>query len=52
MRTVSYSAFGKASDVLELTDIEISEPTENEVVVELRFSGVNPSDVKARAGQP
>ena len=52
MRTVSYSAFGKASDVLELTDIEISEPTENEVVVELRFSGVNPSDVKARAGRP
>ena len=52
MRTVSYSAFGKASAVLELADIEMPEPTENEVVVELRFSGVNPSDVKARAGRP
>ena len=52
MLTISYSEFGRASDVLKLVDIDTPTPTENEVVVELRFSGVNPSDVKARAGRP
>ena len=52
MRTISYSEFGRAPDVLKLVDIDTPTPTENEVVVELRFSGVNPSDVKARAGRP
>ncbi|WP_209504666.1 MULTISPECIES: NADPH:quinone reductase [unclassified Ruegeria] len=50
MRAVTYSAFGDAVDVLRIQDIPPSSPGPGEVTVELSFSGVNPSDIKARAG--
>lgn len=50
MRAISYSAFGKASDVLELIEIDTPSPAPGEVLVRLHISGVNPSDAKARAG--
>ena len=50
MRIISYSALGAAADVLQLSDIEMPAPTNDEVLVELHFSGVNPSDVKSRQG--
>ncbi|WP_294612852.1 NADPH:quinone reductase [uncultured Roseovarius sp.] len=50
MRAISYSAFGKASDVLELIEIDTPSPGPGEVLVRLHVSGVNPSDAKARAG--
>jgi NADPH2:quinone reductase len=52
MRTISYSEFGAAADVLHLSTIETPAPAEGEVLVELHFSGVNPSDVKSRKGRP
>jgi NADPH2:quinone reductase len=52
LRTISYSALGDASDVLQFSEIATPSPAENEVLVELRFSGVNPSDVKSRKGRP
>ncbi|MBD3664081.1 NADPH:quinone reductase [Sulfitobacter aestuariivivens] len=50
MRAITYSVFGPARDVLELHDVALAEPQAGEVRVRLAFSGVNPSDVKARAG--
>lgn len=50
MKAISYSAFGPARDVLILNDMPAKEPATGEVRVRLHFSGVNPSDVKARAG--
>jgi NADPH2:quinone reductase len=50
MRTISYSALGAAADVLQLSELETPAPTNDEVLVELHFSGVNPSDVKSRQG--
>ncbi|MFL4468695.1 NADPH:quinone reductase [Tateyamaria armeniaca] len=50
MQSVSYTTFGPARDVLEVTNIPTPTPGPGEVLVRLAFSGVNPSDVKARAG--
>jgi len=50
MKTISYTRFGAAADVLELADVPSQPPAEGEVTVRLERSGVNPSDVKARAG--
>ena len=50
MKAVSYSSFGSPSSVLNVLDIEKPKPKANEVLVKLYFSGVNPSDAKARAG--
>lgn len=50
MQAVSYTAFGPARDVLALRQIPTPEPGPGELRVRLAFSGVNPSDVKARAG--
>jgi NADPH2:quinone reductase len=50
MKAITYTAFGPAGDVLRLQDIDIKAPGPGEVQVDMRFSGVNPSDVKARAG--
>jgi NADPH2:quinone reductase len=50
MRAITYSAFGPAEDVLHMDDIENPDPRAGEVRVRLVRSGVNPSDVKARAG--
>jgi len=50
MRAITYSHFGPAADVLTLREIETPLPGPGEVTVDLAYSGVNPSDVKARAG--
>lgn len=50
MRAVSYSATGEAKDVLVVGTLPDPEPLEGEVLVALKSSGINPSDVKTRAG--
>ncbi len=50
MKAIVYDRFGGARDVLRLEEIETPRPEAGEVTVDLLFSGVNPSDVKARAG--
>lgn len=50
MHAITYSAFGPARDVLKPVEIETPTPKAGEVLVRLACSGVNPSDVKARAG--
>ncbi|AAV93930.1 NADPH:quinone reductase [Ruegeria pomeroyi] len=50
MKAVLYRAFGAARDVLTLEEFPAPRPGPGEVLVDLAFSGVNPSDVKARAG--
>lgn len=50
MRAMLYSRFGPAADVLELATIDTPTPSAGEVLVRLAYSGVNPSDSKARAG--
>ena len=50
MRAISYSDFGTAQDVLHLQTLDEVAPQKGEVRVKLVYSGVNPSDVKSRAG--
>ncbi|WP_299561980.1 NADPH:quinone reductase [uncultured Sulfitobacter sp.] len=50
MKCITYSRFGKAADVLSLQEIDTPAPARGEVTVRLAFSGVNPSDIKSRAG--
>ncbi|WP_299666994.1 NADPH:quinone reductase [uncultured Ruegeria sp.] len=50
MKAITYSGFGHASDVLELTDIPTPDPASGEVLVRVHASGINPSDVKLRSG--
>lgn len=50
MRAITYSAFGPADQVLTLVDLPTPDPKAGEVLVRLATSGVNPSDVKMRAG--
>ncbi|MDQ2091626.1 NADPH:quinone reductase [Marimonas arenosa] len=50
MRAIAYTTFGPAADVLKLRDMPTPNPAAGEVLVRLHRSGVNPSDVKARAG--
>ena len=50
MRAVAYKSFGAAKDVLEMVELPTPTPGPGEVLVKLAYSGVNPSDVKARAG--
>lgn len=50
MRAITYSEFGEAEAVLQLTQIETPSPAAGEVLVRLKTTAVNPSDVKARAG--
>jgi len=50
MRSIVYSKFGPAKEVLELKDLPRPSPAEGEVLVEIKFSGANPSDAKSRAG--
>jgi NADPH2:quinone reductase len=50
MQAVTYRSLGAAKDVLTLEEIETPAPAAGEVLVELAFSGINPSDVKARSG--
>lgn len=50
MRAIVYDRFGPAAEVLTVTDMPTPAPAAGEVLVDLAFSGVNPSDVKARGG--
>jgi NADPH2:quinone reductase len=50
MRASYYESNGPARTVLRLADVDTPEPGRGEVRVRLRASGVNPSDVKSRAG--
>jgi len=50
MQAAYYERTGPASEVLTLGSLPDPEPGPGEVRVRLRWSGVNPSDVKSRAG--
>jgi NADPH:quinone reductase len=50
MRAITYSRFGPARDVLRVEEVACPPPGPGEITVDLHYSGVNPSDVKARAG--
>jgi NADPH2:quinone reductase len=50
MRAASYTRTGPAAEVLELGELPTPQPGPGEVRVRLAASGVNPSDVKTRAG--
>jgi len=50
MQAAWYTKNGSAQDVLQVGDLPTPEPADGEVRVKLATSGVNPSDVKSRAG--
>jgi NADPH2:quinone reductase len=50
MKAAWYNEFGSADDVLNYANIETPVPKQGEVLVRLKSSGINPSDVKKRAG--
>lgn len=50
MRAALYSRTGSAREVLSVVELPTPEPGAGEVRVQLAWSGVNPSDVKSRAG--
>jgi NADPH2:quinone reductase len=50
MKAGWYKQFGAAKDVIEIGEMDVPEVGSNEVCVRVHASGVNPSDVKKRAG--
>ncbi len=50
MKAAYYESVGPASEVMRIGERPTPEPGPGEVRVRIRASGVNPSDVKARAG--
>ncbi|WP_238366684.1 NADPH:quinone reductase [Mesobacterium pallidum] len=50
MRAITYDRFGPAAEVLTLADLPTPDPAPGEVLLRVERSGVNPSDVKVRAG--
>jgi len=50
LKIIGYEEFGPATEVLQVREIELQKPKSREVIVKLKYSGVNPSDAKARAG--
>ena len=52
MKTALYTRNGPAHSVLEMVSKPVPDPAVGEVSVKLSTSGVNPSDVKSRAGRP
>jgi NADPH2:quinone reductase len=50
MQVAFYDRTGPASEVLKLADWPDPQPGPGELRVRLRWSGINPSDVKSRAG--
>ena len=50
MRAAYYERNGTAKEVLHVGDVDTPQPGPGEVRIKLRTSGVNPSDVKNRAG--
>jgi len=50
MQAAWFERFGAASDVLQVGELDTPSPGPGEVLVRLSCSGINPSDVKKRAG--
>lgn len=50
MRAAGYETFGRAPDVLRIKEVETPVPGPGEVRVRIHASGINPYDVKFRAG--
>ena len=50
MKAAWYEQFGAPDDVLTVGELEDPKPGPGEVLVRLKASSVNPSDVKKRAG--
>ncbi len=50
MKAVWYERFGEAEEVLTVGEMATPTPASGEVLVRLAATGVNPSDVKLRAG--
>jgi NADPH2:quinone reductase len=50
MFTARYEKHGPASEVFILGDVETPNPGAGQVRVKIAFSGINPTDVKSRAG--
>ena len=50
MRAAAYTRTGPASEVLDIVELDRPDPGPGEVRVRIAWSGVNPSDVKSRAG--
>ena len=50
MQAAWYAAIGSAEEVLHVGEVDDPSPLAGEVLVEIKTSGVNPSDVKIRAG--
>lgn len=50
MKAVWYEGFGPADQVLTLGEMPTPDPSPGEVLVRIHASGINPSDVKLRAG--
>jgi NADPH2:quinone reductase len=50
MHAAWFESLGKASDTLQVGELDKPEPKAGEVLVKIATSGVNPSDVKKRAG--
>lgn len=52
MHAITYTELGRARDVLKFRKLATLQPQPGELRVALRYSGVNPSDTKSRAGRP
>lgn len=52
MKAAYYRKNGPAREVLEIGDQPVPEAGPGQVLIRMRASGVNPSDVKTRQGQP
>ena len=50
MKAIWYEGFGPADQVLTYGDMPTPDPAPGEVLVRIHASGINPSDVKLRAG--
>ena len=50
MKAVWYTKTGKAADVLKVGELDDPVLVAGEVLVKIKASGINPSDVKTRAG--
>ncbi len=50
MRAAWYEDFGSATDVIKIGDLDTPTPQADEVLVKVAYSGINPVDVKRRAG--
>jgi NADPH2:quinone reductase len=50
VKAAYYEQVGNAKDVLKIGEMDVPELRANEVLIKVRASGINPSDVKQRSG--